>query len=518
MRRICTIAGILATLLATPCTGTEPGGAKIWRPLQPGARPRVVVPGGYTRQAPANTARPLVMASEDGLDCVELEVRRTKDGQHVVFDADQIEGKTSGTGMVRDYTLAELQSLDAGNWFAKRFAGAKVLSLAEALNLAKDRIHLLLVCQDVEPEQLVREVTAAGLSDQVAVSAAADNYEQISKAAAGKIAIVGRPVAGEDLTSWAARTKPDAVLLPADLATADACLALHKLQITVMADACGDQDNSGNWEKLLSAGVDAVRSDVPEEFLVFAIARRVGKRPVQIAAHRGQLRYAPENTAASLEKAARMQADFVEIDVHTTSDGAFLSVARRHARSDHRRPRPGSASHLRQRCAGWTPASWFGQPFVGALGAGAGRSTWRDSRRTMGLYFDAKDITPEALAAAVAKHGLVERTVVYQGPVYLEKLKQIDPRIRLRWRRSGPQAMSTPWPSAGALRRRYAVETLVARLHRTLPRAGHQGLFRRQGRYDRRRICQAIDWGIDLIQTDHPLRLWRAIEQRFDNQ
>ena len=207
MRRICTIAGILATLLATPCTGTEPGSAKIWRPLQPGARPRVVSPAAI-HGAPANTARPLVMASEDGLDCVELEVRRTKDGQHVVFDADQIDGKTSGTGAVRDYTLAELQSLDAGNWFAKRFAGAKVLSLAEALNLARDRIHLLLVCQDVEPQQLVREVAAAGLSDQVAVSAAANNYEQISKAAAGKIAIVGRPVAGEDLTSWAARTKP----------------------------------------------------------------------------------------------------------------------------------------------------------------------------------------------------------------------------------------------------------------------------------------------------------------------
>ena len=32
------------------------------------------------------------------------------------------------------------------------------------------------------------------------------------------------------------------------------------------------------------------------------------------------------------------------------------------------------------------------------------------------LYFDAKAIAPEALVAAVERHGVVERTVVYGGP------------------------------------------------------------------------------------------------------
>ncbi len=90
---------------------------------QPHAIPRIIVPGGYQRQAPPNTARAVALAIEDELDAVELEVRRTKDGQHVIFDAERVDGKTSGTGAIHDLTLAELQALDAGSWFAPRFAG-----------------------------------------------------------------------------------------------------------------------------------------------------------------------------------------------------------------------------------------------------------------------------------------------------------------------------------------------------------------------------------------------------------
>ncbi len=135
--------------------GAEPDGKPFAR-RQPAAIPGVVVPGGYTRQAPANTSRAVAMAIEDGLDAVELEVRRTKDGQHVIFDADQIDGKTSGTGPLADRTLAELQALDAGSWFAKRFAGAKIMTLAEGLDLARGKIGLVLVCRDVDPDQLAR--------------------------------------------------------------------------------------------------------------------------------------------------------------------------------------------------------------------------------------------------------------------------------------------------------------------------------------------------------------------------
>jgi len=129
------------------------------------------------------------------------------------------------------------------------------------------------------------------------------------------------------------------------------------------------------------------------------------------------------------------------------------------------------------------------------------------------LYFDAKAIAPEALAAAVERHGVVERTVVYGSPAYLARLKAINPRIRLL----------APLGSAAALEalardlKPYAVDArweilsreLIARCHVLGIRVFSDAL----GQHERIEEYQkAMDWGIDLIQTDHPLRVLRAIE------
>src|SRR5581483_6182737 len=47
------------------------------------------------------------------------------------------------------------------------------------------------------------------------------------------------------------------------------------------------------------------------------------------------------------------------------------------------------------------------------------------------LYFDAKQIAPEALNAALLEHHLVEQTVVYGLPSFLAKVKMANPNIRL---------------------------------------------------------------------------------------
>ncbi len=293
--------------------------------------------------------------------------------------------------------------------------------------------------------------------------------------------------------------------------TKDRCRDLQKAHFTIVADACGPHDDAESWDKLLAAGVDMVRTDHPESFLAYAIARRTPERRVLYAAHRGALRYAPENTLASLEAAERLHADFVEIDVQTTSDGAFFLLhdgTLDRTTGGHGRVRQATAATLRGLDAG----RWFGLPFAGAAVPELDGYLARFPPR-MGLYFDAKDITPEALAEAVARHGLVERTVVYQGPVYLEKLKAINPAIRTLApvgaashvdtlaKRLKPYAVDTSWKLLSA--------DYIAHCHDL----GIKVFSDAKGDTTVAEYRQAIEWGIDLIQTDRPLRLWRAIDQ-----
>ena len=52
--------------------------------------------------------------------------------------------------------------------------------------------------------------------------------------------------------------------------------------------------------------------------------KAAGPERVKVAHHRGASRYAPENTLEALRMSVALGADFVEFDVRTTSDGAFV--------------------------------------------------------------------------------------------------------------------------------------------------------------------------------------------------
>src|SRR5438477_6793156 len=83
-------------------------------------RRRVWVIGhrGAMGHCPENTFASFERALELGADWVELDVHLTRDGGLAVIHDETVDRTTDGHGLVKDHTLAELQRLDAGAWFA----------------------------------------------------------------------------------------------------------------------------------------------------------------------------------------------------------------------------------------------------------------------------------------------------------------------------------------------------------------------------------------------------------------
>ena len=61
-----------------------------------------------------NTLASIGAAFDLGATIVEVDIRRTKDNRLVVFHDDRLDGRTNGTGAVRDWTLDSLKALDIG--------------------------------------------------------------------------------------------------------------------------------------------------------------------------------------------------------------------------------------------------------------------------------------------------------------------------------------------------------------------------------------------------------------------
>lgn len=90
---------------------------------------------GAKAAAPENTLAAFRTALTMGADGVELDVMLSKDGALVVHHDFNLGRTDTGSGPLRQKTLAELKRLDAGAWMDPRFAGERIPTLAEVFTL-----------------------------------------------------------------------------------------------------------------------------------------------------------------------------------------------------------------------------------------------------------------------------------------------------------------------------------------------------------------------------------------------
>jgi glycerophosphoryl diester phosphodiesterase len=98
--------------------------------------PWVIAHRGACAVAPENTMAAFRRAVEMGVDCVETDLHISRDGRLIIVHDATLTRTTSGDGLVKNFTFAELRELDAGRWFAPEFEGERLPAMEELLDLA----------------------------------------------------------------------------------------------------------------------------------------------------------------------------------------------------------------------------------------------------------------------------------------------------------------------------------------------------------------------------------------------
>lgn len=99
----------------------------------------VVAHRGDWRNAPENSLQAIKNCIEMGVDMVEIDIRETKDGQLVLMHDKTINRTTNGTGLVKDWTLDSLKTLQLLDGLRVPTQHS-IPTLKEALQLAKGKI------------------------------------------------------------------------------------------------------------------------------------------------------------------------------------------------------------------------------------------------------------------------------------------------------------------------------------------------------------------------------------------
>lgn len=131
----------------------------------------VIAHRGASSYAPENTFPSFDLAVRMGADALETDVRVSKDGVLLLLHDALLDRTTDGRGPVSEKTWAELQACDAGGWFDRRFAGARLPNLTEFLKRYAGGAHLALEVKAPAIELQVIEALGRIPEDQFTITA-----------------------------------------------------------------------------------------------------------------------------------------------------------------------------------------------------------------------------------------------------------------------------------------------------------------------------------------------------------
>ena len=149
VHRICAAVLALTAPACAPDGGTPPAAL-------------LIAHRGASAYAPEHTLAAYRLGLDMGADFIEPDLQITGDGQLIAlhdetlerttnvrevfpdrFREEELRGDTVRRWHAVDFTLEEIRSLDAGAWFGSEFAGERVPTFAEVIELARGRAGLI---------------------------------------------------------------------------------------------------------------------------------------------------------------------------------------------------------------------------------------------------------------------------------------------------------------------------------------------------------------------------------------
>lgn len=256
------------------------------RAADSGTPPVVVAHRGASGYAPENTLAAVDKAAALGIDWVENDVQRTRDGELVVLHDDSLARTTDvetvfpgrSPWRVKDFTAAEIARLDAGSWFDPAHAGARVPTLEQFVHrVERHDQKLLLELKNPELYPGIEQETLKVLSNEgwldrahlrdrlVVQSFSADSVRTVHELKPGvKTGFLGTPPVG-DLPAYAGFADqinpPHTALSSGYVAAVQAFRGPHDKPLEVLTWTVND---AAAARRVAGFGVDGIISNRPD--------------------------------------------------------------------------------------------------------------------------------------------------------------------------------------------------------------------------------------------------------------
>lgn len=236
-------------------------------------RPLVIAHRGNSSEAPENTLPAFESAVKLKVDLIELDYYHSADGVPFAIHDGTLDRTTNAVKLwggeklpVTKYTIEQLRQLDAGNWFGAKFAGTRVPTLEESLDVIQAGSMTLIEHKNGDAKTCVELLRKKDLLDKVVVQSF--NWKFLADCHALEPTLVlgalgSKPLTAERLDEIEACGAKVIGWNHKDLTERDIEL-VHKRGLKAWVYTVNEPARA---QELIAAGIDGVITDVPAKML-----------------------------------------------------------------------------------------------------------------------------------------------------------------------------------------------------------------------------------------------------------
>jgi glycerophosphoryl diester phosphodiesterase len=217
---------------------------------------------GEHLQRPENTMPAFQEAIRVGADFFEVDVRTSSDGKLVLSHDATVDRCTNGTGRVDAMTFAQLEALDAGIKMGPEFAGTKIPTFDQVLELAHGKIGVYVDIKSVSAKDLVTHIEGHDMSEHVVMYCNPGMCQQLLDLNP-KLKVMPESGSVDRCRRIVETLHPKVIAFDAGDFKPEIIAVAKEGRAAVYVDIMGKTDAPEGWQAAIDAGANGLQTDRP---------------------------------------------------------------------------------------------------------------------------------------------------------------------------------------------------------------------------------------------------------------
>src|SRR5580692_11565555 len=227
---------------------------------------------GEHLQRPENTMPAFEEAIRVGADFIEVDVQTTADGKLVLSHDATVDRCTNGTGQVSAMTFDQLEALDAGIKKGPEYAGTRIPTFDQVLDLARGKIGIYVDIKNATAQDLVTHIEGHGMTEHVVMYCRPDLCKKIQELNP-KFKVMPESATVEHSRMLVDLLHPQVIAFGQGDFKPEIIAVAKEAKADIYVDVMGKTDAPEGWQAAIDAGATGLQTDRPEPLVEWLRAK-----------------------------------------------------------------------------------------------------------------------------------------------------------------------------------------------------------------------------------------------------